>query len=243
MSIFNRNIEDSNLDSEIDDQFDDQSDENQDENKMRPFDRIFKPYNLKNGNIRILLVVALLFYIVLLCYSLSNQINQYNYSEKQAKDYQFKATQIKYDLENNLDASNERYAASMLKLILTTSDISFFTNNLWDYRLYLGNTRIKDTNTLTMPADGKLSLNVIHKKSTLPTSLINQGSLTGGDPYDNVVNYISLKGENHEVVKSTIKEGGQSIFILQILRLKKATLFQLVFQTSLLKDWDLLIRK
>lgn len=201
------------------------NEDNSEESELKPLDYVFKPYSIRNSNIRILIAVFLVLYIVLFTISFSNQMNQFNYTRTQTEDYLLKTKQANYDLKSDLRNSNERYTSRMLKLILSTSDIAFFTTKLWDYKLYAGDTAIRDTKSIRINKNDSIMIQVTRRSSSLPKEFINIGSLTGGDPYDSPANYITLGETSYSLKTSTT--GNIESYVFEMPMLKSGNKFTL----------------
>jgi hypothetical protein len=201
------------------------------------FTNAFEKIKSMRLNIRVLIAVIYILYIVLLSIALITQVSNYYNNVRQTNEYRTKADNLQYDLKNNLKAANDRYTTEKLEKLFTSNDVFLIAHNLWTYGLYVNNNLISNTNALTINANDTISIRESTRESSLPAKIINRGNLIGGDPNDRLSNHLFVSGKKYSINET--KKGNTITYTLKIEGLKSGDEFSLLMSDQLAKRLNL----
>lgn len=142
------------------------------------------------GGRRVLTVFLLFLSLVLVVSVLFVEINAYNNAGEQIVEYRLKTQELKDNLENNMDDINDRFATQEIMNLFTANDIRRLSPGFWEYALFVNDKKWAGTDTITIRPNDMISLKVTQKESSLPKAILAKGSLTEGDPGDNIANHL-----------------------------------------------------
>lgn len=187
--------------------------------------------DVRKGNIRLAIICAVILFFILTIFSLFIKIDQYNKTLKQKTSYITGSLKIQNDIRNNLNSNNDKFTEERLKKIFSKNDLYIYTYNLWKYELYINDTLIKNTKSLSIKSTDKILIKETQKESSLPTAMIENGRLTRGDKKDKLANHISISERTY--IFNVKEEGLVTSYLVEKGDFKKGELITLVFSDQL----------
>lgn len=190
-------------------------------------------YYEPNTNLR-LIVLMILFIVAMLVVGLA-YANSREIKVKKALTVQYaKETQdIKADIKNNLVQINEEYASKKLYAIFDPSEIYEITSSNWTYELYHNDIKIDNGMDLIVKDGDFIILREKRTSSTLPLDIIMKGSLTHGDPNDNISYHLTMTDMKPLMTLST--EGLETSYKYAIKNTLMKDSFNIVLSKELVK--------
>lgn len=151
-------------------------------------------------NSRFIIVLLPIAFILILFFATRFQSITLSRLENDKIKYNDFISEISYEINHNLEQSNEVFIENQIRSVLTSGQILAYADLYWNYTLEVNNEPVSGESMVVEPEGSSLEIVFTQRRTPnpLPPGIINTGSITGGDRGDDIKNHINFFDLDYE---------------------------------------------